>query len=242
MAWRAGRLLVVFIAGYLLIEIGLRLYIFGPPSWQRFCYGFTEGGVLTPAQAMRQTIDQNFLKPWYEIQFYVPPAAVPSLPTRINWIKIFRTLEWRLQSPNAEIAREALEEAFHADAKTKARLTRYLAKSLSRKNRQRFNRDLELLLLLGTLKDARPALPVLYEELEALRELQIYWMGPRCGTPPRPEYDSYELAQAAKVIRAIVMIDLNEKAVVRTKLRELAKRNSSLSFFCEKEIQKLVTL
>jgi hypothetical protein len=93
----------------------------------------------------------------------------------------------------------------------------------------------------GSLKsEARPVLPFLWEELNGLENMEIHFFTLACGTPPLPEYLSYELSRAAGVIHAILAIDPLSRDVLISKLRTIKKiGRKDLQYFCDREIAKI---
>lgn len=266
---RGKRLLVFALVCYILMDLGMRLYVFGPSFFHRWRYGFTEGESVTITQRVANAMG----RPGWILkgQMKSRSASFQLPPWRRLLVLWFRSLEWRLDSLDPGIRDPALLDLDRAQPKVKIRVARFIGERLSTRNPQQFFRDLGVLERLGPLSGAalppilahfsemdpysqfsligwfgslnnagRPALPLLREELNGLDKKEIHFFRLSCGTPPLPEYLSPELSRAAGVIQAIVAIDPGSTDFVLSKLRNLLEtRRKDLEYFCHRETGKI---
>ncbi len=266
---RAKRLLVFALVCYTLMDLGMRLYVFGPSFVSRWWYGFTEGGTLTVTQRIRHAVK----RPWFiwkgQIKSQSTAAHLPSW--RSLFVRLFRSVEWRLDSSDPLIRAAALTDLDRAEFKVKMRVARHIGERLSTTDPPSFSRDLSVLVRLGSCSrtalppvlsrfpnfdpyfqlrlidwfaslksDAFSALPLLWEELNGLDKKEIHFFRLSCGTPPLPEYLSPELSRAARVIQAILAIDPETREALLSKLHSLLETDrKDLAYFCHHEIGKI---
>jgi hypothetical protein len=233
---RIARLLGFALAAFLLIQVWMRLVILGPSFVFRTWYGFTEGGTMSTAEALRRTF---VVQPWYRLRGQFRATMTwPRFPT----LDRYYPLTWRLESPDSLIRSEAFEDLRSAPARTKRRVARWAAKQMTPADAPRFQNHLEILKATGL--SGAVALPVLWTAIDQLVEykgpVHDRFHYPRCGNEIRLEYESADLLRGSDIIRVILAVDPVQKAELVKRLQLLSHTNPDLQYFCAREIRKLI--